>query len=297
MADFFSTIGNAIGGLFGIPQQQAANKASNQAQTQQGLQNQYGSQAAGVYGGLATQGNAQVGAQNQNYLTLLSRYGSEAGLGNPLVSTNGAAQGAQGRTPPGVTTPGTNPAQGGQTAADQNPYSLDGNQQQQLNQSLAGIAQSQKSAISDFQASMTSSGLSNDPRAMQTGIEQLNEHFAALSAQTQTQFYQQVKQDKLSALQNLITGIQSYGAQGVQEQEAAGSGYLGLATGAQNAANANNSNALTQQQLSQDSISGLLNLAGFGLGGGFSKPTSTSAPTANSSNSGLNISGALSSLF
>ena len=275
MSDLFSTIGNAIGGLFGIPQGQAAQKANNQAQQQQQLQNQYGQQASNVYSGLQQQGHAQIGAQNQNFLTLLDRYGSIAGLGNPLsFGQQGHPGDSGGRTPtPG--TPGQNP-QATRTDPSLDPYALDGNQQAQLNQSMGQIANAQKSAAAQFTQQMAASGIT-DPRALQLGQEQLQEHFATLQADTQTKFYEQVKQDKLTALQQIISQIGQYGQQGVQETEAAGSGFLGLASGAQSALTNQQQLALQQQQSSQGAIGGLLNLGGFAAGGGFNR-TTTSTP-------------------
>lgn len=149
-----------------------------------------------------------------------------------------------------------------------NPYQLDQYQQQQLNQSTALIAQSQQQAQAAFAQHMAAAGI-NDPRALEVGQQQLSEHFAALTAQTQTQFYEQVKQDKLKAMQEILAGVSQYGQQGIGEQEAAGTGYLGLASGAQAAANASAINAQNAQAQNNAQTSGILDLIGFGLGGGF----------------------------
>lgn len=155
-----------------------------------------------------------------------------------------------------------------------NPYQLDQYQQQQLNQSTALIAQSQQQAQAAFAQHMAAAGI-NDPRALEVGQQQLSEHFAALTAQTQTQFYENVKQQKQQALQALITEMSQYGQQGIGQQEAAGTGYLGLASGAQAAANANAINAQNAQAQNNAQTSGILDLIGFGLGGGFGGAGST----------------------
>lgn len=308
MGDFFSTIGNLVGGIFGIPQEQAAQKAKNQSAEQYNRQKGYQDSGAGIYGQLGSQGAAQYADYHNNYLNLLSQFGNLSGLGDPLSHFGGPGQPAYGGTQGaigGTSHPGqwnmaqpTNQAaidaaggpsviaqynQGPQpqpTSASSDPYALDTYQQQQLNQSQANIARQAKSAVGSFEQQMNAHGIT-DPRALQVGREQIHEHFAALSADTQTKFYEQAKKDKLAALQSIIGEIQQYGQQGIGQQEAAGSGYLGLAGGA-GASYAQNQNvALQQQQSSQDAIGGLLNLAGFGAGGGFRQP-SAATPTDNS---------------
>lgn len=281
MGGIFQGITNAFGGLLGETDAQYAQKqAQNQANTQSAQQQKYAGLGANVYQGLQSQGQAQIGAQNQNYLTLLDRYGSIAGLGNPLSfgNQNNPAQSnvPGGRTPtPG--TPGTNP-QATQTDPSLNPYSLDGNQQAQLNQSMAQIAHSQQQAQSQFAQHLAQAGLGNDPRLLAVGNQQLQEHFTALQQDTETKFYEQVKADKLTALQQIISGISQYGQQGVQETEAAGTGYLGLASSAGNAALAQQSNALQASQSNDSAISGLLNLGGFAAGGGFGGAAKSTPP-------------------
>lgn len=217
--DIWSDIGGAIGGLFGLPQQHAADQAQKQSAEQQALANQYGQQGAGVFGQLGQQGQGQYNAYNQNYLGLLNQYGQTAGLGNTI-------QGQQGQ--------------------GQNPYQLDQNQQALFNQSNAQIANASKQAQAQFQQHMAAQGIS-DPRALQVGQEQLQEHFNALQQETEAKFYEQIKQDKEQALQQIISQLGQYGQQGIGQQEAAGSGFLGLASGAQSFA-AQNQNVALQQQ-------------------------------------------------
>lgn len=282
--DIWSDIGNGIGSLFGIPQQQAANAAQKQSASQQTLANQYGQQAAGVYGGLAQQGGNQAGQYQNNYLNLLNQYGQLSGVGSPI---NAAPVG--GTTAQNFAYQNQQQMQGQQGGQTASPYQLDPNQQALLNQSNAQIAQASKSAQAQFAQHMASSGIT-DPRALQLGQEQLQEHFQALQQDTEAKFYEQVKADKLTALQQIISGLSQYGQQGVGEEEAAGSGYLGLASGAQAFSAQNQNVALQQQQNSQGAIGGLLNLGGFALGGGFGGASGVTA-NGNSSPLGAGLSG------
>lgn len=263
--DIWSDIGNGIGSLFGIPQQQAAQTAQKQSAGQQALANQYGQQGAGIYGGLAQQGANQQGQYQNNYLNLLNQFGQLSGVGSPVNAAPVGGTTAQNFAYQNAQQAGQ--GQGGQAA---NPYQLDHNQQAMLNQSNAQIANASKSAQAQFVQHMASSGIT-DPRALQLGQEQLQEHFQALQQETEAKFYEQVKTDKLAALQQIIASMSQYGQQGIGEQEAAGSGFLGLASGAQAFSAQNQNVALQQQQNSQGAIGGLLNLGGFALGGGFGK--------------------------
>lgn len=268
--DIWSDIGGAVGGLFGIPQQQAAHNAQQQSAQQQALATGYGQQAAGIYGGLASQGAQQAGVYNSQYLNLLNRFGGLAGLGGNTVGNNprqpNTAAGQQGNLAqtlngqPGQGQPGGGPGE--------NPYQLDQNQQALFNQSNAQLAQTFHQAQSQLAQHLSASGI-DDPRYQQVAQEQLQEHFSALQQETQAKFYDQVKQEKLSALQQIISGVGQYGQQGVGQEEAAGSGFLGLAQGAQSFAQQQQNVALQQQSNSQSQINGLLNLGGFAAGGGF----------------------------
>lgn len=256
-----------------------AGQAQTLATQQQGVANAYGQQGAGVYGALNSAGANQSAAYQGNYLNLLNEYGSLAGLGANAVGgapVNPATQGGAGvrtATAPGAAAnqPGAQQGgagqqvQGGNQAS--NPYSLDQNQQSLLNQQIAGVQQSAKQATAGFQQQMEAQGIT-DPRSLEVGTQQIQEHFAQLSSQTQTAFYQQVKTDKLQAMQQLLSGLSGYGQTGISQQEAAGSGYLGLASGAQAATNAQQSNALNQQNLSNEQLSGLFQLIGGAVGGG-----------------------------
>ncbi len=255
--DIWSDIGGAVGSLFGIPQGQAAHNAQQQSSQQQALANQYGAQGANIYHGLANQGQSQTGAYQANYLNLLNKYAGTAGL-----NSQGNTIDPNGWRPP-------DQGQPGQGQAGPDPYALDHNQQSLLNQSNAQIAQASKSAQAQFVQHMNNAGFGNDPRALQVGQEQLQEHFTALQQETEAKFYEQVKADKLTALQQIIQGLSQYGQQGIGEQEAAGSGFLGLASGAQAFSAQNQNVALQQSQNQQGALGGLINLGGFALGGGF----------------------------
>lgn len=269
----FQGITNLFGGILGETDAQfAAKQSQNLATTQQASATQYGQQAAGNYSQIGQQGQKQTGIYDNNYLNLLNQYGGMAGLGGNTINTRGGT-GAGGNL---AQTLNSQPGQGQQQAGP-NPYQLDPNQQSMLNQSNAQIAQASKSAQAQFAQHMASSGIT-DPRALQLGQEQLQEHFQALQQETEAKFYEQVKTDKLAALQQIISGVSQYGQQGIGEQEAAGSGFLGLAQGAQAFAAQNQNVALQQQQANQGALGGLLNLAGFGLGGGFGGGSSSATP-------------------
>jgi hypothetical protein len=276
-----------LSSLLGLDAQHNAGVAQKQATSQQDLQNKYGQQAQGVYGGLEGQGQFQTGVYNQNYLNLLSHFGHVSGVGglNGQPNSTAASLGGSGggwnmaqptnaaaiATNPGLARQAPGQSQEGGILPDDhanNPYSLDQNQTAQLNQINGNIAKQAQSAIASFQQQMVSRGIT-DPRAMELGQEQIQEHFAGLQSEAQTSFYETVKQDKEKALQYLIAEMSNYGAQGISEQEAAGSGFLGLASGSQAAANAQQGFSLEQQQLANNQQGGLLNLLGFGLGGGF----------------------------
>lgn len=225
-----------LSSLLGMDAQHNAGVAQNKA-------NAYGDQAAGLYGGIGQQGQNQTNTYNQNYLPMLQQFSGLAGLGR---------QGFSPQSGPGVPTgpnaiPGdaANQKQGGPQDTN-NPYSLDQNQQALLNQQTASLTRQYQSSVSSFQQQMQAHGIS-DPRALEVGQQTLQEHYAALKSQTETQFYEQIKQDKLSALQALIGEMGQYGQQGISEQEFSAGGIAGLAGAQQNQSNIQQQDAQTQQ--------------------------------------------------
>lgn len=257
--DFLSFLGPfdpipLVNNLTGTTAQKNADDAQVRANQQIALQNQYGQQAAGIYAGLNTQGQGQVKTYQNSFASLLQQYAGNAGVGSALPGGTGAQGGAQQRVP-------------GSPAASTDPYGLDVHQQERLNQTIGHLAQAKQGAIADVTAKLASQGITGRPAAL--AAEQINEHFGAMQAEEETKFYEQIKQDKQQALQTLMATLSDYGKSGISQEEAAGSGYLGLAGGAQAAAQAQQSNSLNQQQLANDQIAGLLNLAGYAAGGGF----------------------------
>lgn len=184
----------------------------------------YGETAGSIYSGLNIAGGNQASVYQNNYLGLLNRQGALAGLGPNTINVGGNPNvGATGLRNPVL--PGQQ-----QTAVQadaNNPYALDQYQMQQWNQQAAGIAQSAKSAIASFQEQMNRSGLT-DPRLMQIGTEQLQEHFAAIHAEAETKFYEQVKADKQAALDAITKELADYGKSGIAQEETAAGGYSNL---------------------------------------------------------------------
>lgn len=267
--DIWSDIGNFFGNITGVNASNQANQNQKQAMSQIDLANSYGTNAAGVYSGLRDQGNSQQQVYQNNFLGLLNREGAYAGLGpntvqpNPTTLNSPPASGLRQPNTPGEPVPGQQ-----QADPNNNPYQLDTYQQQQLNQTMAGIAQAQKTATASAIEQLNQRGIT-DPRTVQLVTEQLNEHFADLQAQESTKFYEQVKTDKEQALQSIITQLSQYGQQGISEQEAAGSGFTGLAGGAASLGQAQQNLALQQQQTASSQAGNTLSALAFALNGGF----------------------------
>lgn len=247
-----------LSSFLGLDSAHSAGVAQTSSNNQLALQNQYGANAAGVYGNLNQQGNAQEGAYGNQYLNLLNRFGSLAGLGGNALNINARQPSATGGNLASQlnSVPGSGPSD---APAGENPYQLDQNQQGLLNQRMGLLSQTHQQAVSQLQQQFQARGIT-DPRAQQVGVEKLNEHFSALAQDEQTQFYNQIKDDKLKNLQTLLSGLEGYGKTGIAQQEAAGSGYLGLATGAQNAAQQQQNQAFQQQNLANEQQSGLFHL-------------------------------------
>lgn len=273
-----------ISSLLGLDAQHNAGQLAKTSQQQQQVANQYGQQAAGIYGNLQAQGQGQTNVYNQDYLSLLSKAGSFAGLGNNLLTPSNTGP-TGGRTPPSIA-PGSpqgqagpgvgnpyggaaTPGGGGPQQQDtNNPYSLDQNQQQLLNQQLQGISQQKQQSMAQTTQILAQQGITGGP-ALAAAQQVIDNHFADLHARTETSFYEQIKTDKQQALQQIIQEISGYGQQGIQETQSAANGLLGLQSGAQGAQASLQQQSLQQQNLSNEQLSGLFSLIGFGTGGGF----------------------------
>lgn len=193
---------------------------------------------------LIATGQGQQTPTNSNLYGLLQQFAGNAGIQTGQPQQNQAMGQGQsgpvtvGGVPQGQQAPPVNPAnagaynqlrqnnqqQAGQQSQEQNqnpnnPYSLDTNQQQLLNQQIDTIHKQAQTDIGQFQQSMASRGIT-DPAAMNAGVEQLKEHYNALSTETSTQFYQQVQQQKqkeLAALISTYTGLQEGGIAGLTQ--------------------------------------------------------------------------------
>ena len=258
-----------------------AGVSSNAALSQQQIGNQYGNQAAGIYNNLNSQGQAQSGTYNQDYLGLIAKQGNLAGLGSNVLSP--AAQQAGGNPRAADANGAANPtAQGGAQQQQQNasdPYSLDQNQQKLLNQQLQGIAQQQQAAVASTTQALAQQGITGGA-ALAAAQQTIQEHFADLNSRTQVSFYEQISKDKQAALQSIVQEIAQYGQQGNQLQQSAATGFGGLQAGAFGQQNSLNQQAVQQQNLSQEQFGGLLGLIDTGLTGGFNKPSSPSSSAA-----------------
>lgn len=239
--------------------------------------NAYQGQAAAGYGNLAQQGQAQTNEYNANYIPLLQKFGSYAGLGGSGLNAGGISN--VNPTTGQTATAQANAQNGMASDPANNPYTLDQNQQGLLNQQTASLAKQHQQATASFEQELQAHGIS-DPRALQVGKETLDEHFASLKATTETQFYEQVKQDKMKALQSLISEMEQYGQQGISETEASAGGLGSLGGAQQNQANIQQQNAQSQQ-------SGLAQLLSFGFGGGFGGSSSAGATGTSTASAGV----------
>ena len=257
-----------MGGLldFGSSARQASesnNSAAQQYGNAESLYSQgipYLSQEGGQY--------SQLGGLGTNNLTQYY-----AGY-NPLLSADAAVA-------------GLNPSAfgGSTTAANQilggSPYSLNANQQQQLNATLGTNAASQQQAQANLEQQLANSGVSN-PSLLASGLAGIGAQYGGNAANLQTQAGSAAQQLKQQQLGQLTNAYQQLGQTAGTQIGQAGSGYGSTASGygqlgGQYAGigNAYLGQAQNLQQQVANQQGGLMNLAGTltGIYGGGSPQT------------------------
>lgn len=264
-----------------------AQNAANKLTTQLGT---LGTQNAAAYSQVPGAINTyQQGVNNNPLLSLFNNGTSNSPLVNAFgqaygLNIGGTAQPGTNRTAgvpgntgaSGTATPSASGAQqpgtGSSSILPQNAYSLTQPQQIELNTQLNTLAQSQQSAVSAYQASFAQRG-GSDPAQMAAGVAAINEQFAALAEQTSGAFAQSALKDRQTGLGDLMNGGQAAStaanagnlnvADLLMQLGSQGAGQIGQAAGM------NQANANTQQAQASADMSGVLNLIGTGLSGGF----------------------------
>jgi hypothetical protein len=276
MGDMFKTLNNATGGLFGETDSQfQAKQATQNANKAQAQGQQYANQAAP---GLQYLTNAGI-SDRQN----TGGYAPLAGYGQNLMNT--AQNGLSGALDQYRNLTGLNGSD------PNNPYALNDVEKTQLNQGLDTINARHQSAQSQYAAEMARRGIT-DPADLAAGQAALTQSFGQLADKHSNDFMTQNQAQKAGAAQNYTNllaslgqaGTSAYG-QGVQgsnsEIQGGAQGLEGLA-GQQNGVAANqNQLALQNQANNQGALASLLQLAGYGLGGGFGGAAAKVAGAAN----------------
>jgi hypothetical protein len=190
-----------------------------------------------------------------------------------------------------------NPVQSAQDAANFDPYQLTESQQMQMNGAVDRINAQKQTAIENLRAQYAQHGIT-DPRAMQAGMQVIEEQFGGAAEQSKAQFLEQqreTKQKTYADMLNLFTQQQGQGQQQQLQGIQGGEGQINnLMQMAQNPAlfnlmqnnqqNAMNNTQLAGQYLQQGNIGQSLlgaGMQGLGmyLGGYFNKPTAAAVPT------------------
>lgn len=240
-----------LSALLGLDASHNAGVAQNQANTAQAEASGYRQQAAPMFGqvgtegqGLYNQGTNQYNQYNGLLTGLLPEYDNAANL------------------------PGAN----GNAVS---PYTLNADQQQELQGQLGQINQAHQTAQQQLQQHAAEQGFT-DPSHVQAGLQNLQEQFGQMANDHSAAFTENARQQSLAAIQQLMgfgAGQEAAGAgqqeAGIGEQGAAAGGIAALGSEAATNAAQQNQNAVQQQQLSNAQLGGILNLAGYAAGGGF----------------------------
>lgn len=155
---------------------------------------------------------------------------------------------------------------------EQGAYDLTPAQSVQANASGDALNKRRDTALSQFRAQMAARGIT-DPRAIAAGEAHLHEQFGSAADQSRAGFAENARANRQNALGGLMGAGQS--AYNNNENQLANLFHTFLAMAQNGAAGTSNIGGATQQQANMqqqrqdNSLSGLLNLAGFGLGGGF----------------------------
>lgn len=289
-------MGNILGNLLGINQNNQANALQNAANTSNNA-------ALTNLNTVAGQGNNQLNQYNSSYNPLIAQYAQQAGLnvpglngadGKPVAGGVGSGAGgayalniAQGNNPIGnnasqangknLQAPGGTASQNAQanaaaTAAANPLYDqMTPAQQAQVSQQIDTINQQKQAALAQSQQVFDTNGI-NYPSAQAAYIQQLNEQFDAMANNTVTAAANQANATQQQADVNVLQMLGAEGTQGVSDLSTAASGQANIASGQQNT-------ALQEQQQSMQAITGLLSAIGAGAGA-FNFGGATADPTA-----------------
>jgi len=256
-----------FGGIFGETDSQfqshQAQQAAQQANTQAtNLRNQAGNNFANL-AGQGTQAQAQIG-------------NGYAQLGNIGQQENSTFMDAL----PGMISNYQNTTGIGSGQSQANPYALNEAQQTQLSGQNDALGQRLTNATQAYHAQMARAGIT-DPSVLAAGEGQLKLSFGGLQSQNSANFAQTALQNNQGAQMSLMNYLQGIGQQGAsnlaqgtagatQQQEAGNSGLAGLAGQASGVGQQQSQLAMQNTANNNAGLSSLLNLAGYGLGGGFS---------------------------
>lgn len=276
--------------------------------------------AASDYSTYKQQGTQRYADATNALNGLLPQFGYAGGLGgagggaNPYLpggasptTTQGGTGGTAGgnRTPPnsgGRTQPGgaaaalnrnqratstqnsvKDPMQAAQQAAQFDPYALTEAQSAQLNGQVERITNAKQTAIEQLRASYAQRGIT-DSRALQAGMQTIEEQFGGAAEQAKAQFLEQQRANKQQTIGQMLDFYTQQQGQGQQQQLQGIQGGEGqiqnLMQLAQNPAlmnllQFNNQNAMQNTQLAGQALAqnnigqDLLGALGSGLGGYF----------------------------
>src|SRR5262249_45750403 len=125
-----------------------------------------------------------------------------------------------------------------------------------------------QTAIDNLNASLAKRGIV-DPAYAASGAANIANLYDSMSTQHQANFANQAQQQKMASEQALMQYLSGLNAQGTQAQEAGAGGQLGVGNSYQNSAQMyQNQQNMVNNQFNQG-LGDLLNIASFGLGGGF----------------------------
>lgn len=261
-----SSIGNMFGGLLGETDSQYQAKLANNAAGSANTQGtQLRNQAQGGYANLNQQGNAGQGQIGNGY-------GQLGNIGQQESNTFLNAL-------PGMIANYQNTAGIGSGQSQANPYALNEAQQTQLSGQNDALGQRLTNATQAYHAQMARAGIT-DPSVLAAGEGQLKSSFGGLMNNNSANFAQTALQNNQGAQMSLMNYLQGIGQQGAsnlaqgtagatQQQEAGNSGLAGLAGQASGVGQQQSQLAMQNTANNNAGLSSLLNLAGYGVGGGF----------------------------
>lgn len=167
------------------------------------------------------------------------------------------------------------------------PYALDNNDQQALNQGIGTIGKARQTAERQLRTSLAARGITQGPQ-LDDAMARLHDTYDAHIQQHATDFHTQRRQDKQNALKDIVSYQSALGGlqNGLgQQQFQNAQGLIGQGAGLVGQAMGNNQNAIgLNQQVGQqkaqeqaNSYATFSNLAGFAAGGGFNRPANAAS--------------------